>query len=92
MPDGSTALGGDVVADALAGLLAPRKTLPAKLFYDAVGSDDAREAHRDLGEGGGARANDLAGELVRTLHHGIASPPTKPVSRSRKRWWTKCWI
>jgi L-histidine Nalpha-methyltransferase len=37
MPDGSTALGGDVVADALAGLLAPRKTLPAKLFYDAEG-------------------------------------------------------
>ena len=28
---------GDVVADALAGLLAPRKTLPAKLFYDAEG-------------------------------------------------------
>jgi dimethylhistidine N-methyltransferase len=37
MPDGSTALRGDVVADALAGLLAPRKTLPAKLFYDAEG-------------------------------------------------------
>jgi L-histidine Nalpha-methyltransferase len=41
MPDGSDLLArpssANVVADALAGLLAPRKTLPPKLFYDDEG-------------------------------------------------------
>ncbi len=38
MPDGGEVPRPDVAKDALAGLLAPRKTLPAKLFYDAEGS------------------------------------------------------
>ena len=38
MPDGGTIPRPDVARDALAGLLAPQKTLPAKLFYDAEGS------------------------------------------------------
>ena len=37
MPDGGTIPRPDVARDALAGLLAPQKTLPAKLFYDAEG-------------------------------------------------------
>ncbi len=38
MPDGGAIPRPDVAKDALAGLLTPRKTLPAKLFYDAEGS------------------------------------------------------
>ena len=37
MLDGVTAGAGDVASEALAGLLSPPKTLPAKLFYDAEG-------------------------------------------------------
>lgn len=37
MPDGGPTLRMDLLAEALAGLQAPRKTLPPKLFYDAEG-------------------------------------------------------
>ena len=37
MPDGGRVPRPDVASDALAGLLAPRKTLPSKLFYDVEG-------------------------------------------------------